>query len=331
MSNMKCLKTLVAIGSTLFAIAPQALMAQSSETAVVYFSRFENAPLSTVDATTSASVAPDGKTGSTAYVASLIAKKTGADLINLKTESAYPASFRRTIDQNHSEQTQNILPKLQSVPDLSAYKTIFLGFPVWNMNTPQAIKTFLSQSKLAGKNIFFFVTHDGYGAGRSFNTVASLAKGASTKTDGLQIDSSSLNSAPVEVNEWLKQNTPVVSKTNVPIQVKVDGKVLKVVLNNTPEAQEFRSQFPLKVSMGEFEGREYYGSMPGHMKAVSKGQYTFEDGTLTYCPTNHTVAIFYAQSSRPHLTMAVYPMGKVVEGLEHFKNLGSYETFEFSE
>lgn len=280
---------------------------------------------------TSASVAPDGKTGSTAYVASLIAKKTGADLINLKTESAYPASFQKTRDQNHTEQSRNILPKLQSVPDLSAYKTIYLGFPVWNMNTPQAIKTFLSQSKLAGKNIFLFVTHDGYGAGRSFGTVASLAKDASTKTDGLQIDSSSLNSAPDQVNEWLKKNTPTVSQTNTPIQVKVDGRVIKIALNKTPEAQEFRSQFPLKVSMGEFGGREYYGSMPGHMKAVSKGQYNFEDGTLTYCPTNHTVAIFYAQSSRPNLTMAVYPMGKVVEGLEHFKNLGSYETFEFSE
>ncbi len=61
--------------------------------------------------------------------------------------------------------------------------------------------------------------------------------------------------------------------------------------------------------------------MPGKINAVSKGQYTFEDGTLTYCPTNDTVAIFYAQSTRPHLSMAVYPMGKVTSDLSVLTNL----------
>lgn len=47
---MKGLKTLATIGSTILVLAPWALPIQATETAVVYFSRFENAPLSTVDA-----------------------------------------------------------------------------------------------------------------------------------------------------------------------------------------------------------------------------------------------------------------------------------------
>ena len=82
--------------------------------------------------------------------------------------------------------------------------------------------------------------------------------------------------------------------------------------------------------MGEFGGREFYGPMKGSIKAVSKGQYRFEDGTLTYCSTNNTVALFYAQSSRPNLTMAVYPMGKVVSDLSVFEKLNSYDSFEFT-
>lgn len=82
--------------------------------------------------------------------------------------------------------------------------------------------------------------------------------------------------------------------------------------------------------MGRFGGREFYGSMPGKMKVSSEGQYTFKDGTLTYCPTNHTVAFFYAQTSRPNLTMAVYPMGSVLGNLNLFHELDDSVTFHFS-
>lgn len=82
--------------------------------------------------------------------------------------------------------------------------------------------------------------------------------------------------------------------------------------------------------MGRFGGREFYGRMPGKMKVSSEGQYTFKDGTLTYCPTNHTVAFFYAQTLRPHLTMAVYPMGRVLGNLNIFHELDDSVTFHFS-
>ncbi|MFR1026428.1 MAG: cyclophilin-like fold protein [Parasutterella sp.] len=104
----------------------------------------------------------------------------------------------------------------------------------------------------------------------------------------------------------------------------------RVVLNSTPEAKLFYSQLPLSVSMGRFGGREFYGSMPGKMKVSSEGQYTFKDGTLTYCPTNHTVAFFYAQTSRPNLTMAVYPMGSVLGNLNIFHEMDDSVTFHFS-
>ncbi|WP_293702655.1 cyclophilin-like fold protein, partial [uncultured Parasutterella sp.] len=99
---------------------------------------------------------------------------------------------------------------------------------------------------------------------------------------------------------------------------------------STPEAKLFYSQLPLSVSMGRFGGREFYGSMPGKMKVSSEGQYTFKDGTLTYCPTNHTVAFFYAQTSRPNLTMAVYPMGSVLGNLNIFHEMDDLVTFHFS-
>ena len=56
----------------------------------------------------------------------------------------------------------------------------------------------------------------------------------------------------------------------------------------------------------------------------------FENGDITYCPTNNTLAIFYAQTSRPNLTMEVIPIGKVTSDLSVFDTLGSRENVTFS-
>ena len=119
-------------------------------------------------------------------------------------------------------------------------------------------------------------------------------------------------------------------KKEILIKVTTGSREFQVALNSTPEAKLFYSQLPLSVSMGRFGGREFYGRMPGKMKVSSEGQYTFKDGTLTYCPTNHTVAFFYAQTLMPHLTMAVYPMGRVLGNLNIFHELDDSVTFHFS-
>jgi hypothetical protein len=53
------------------------------------------------------------------------------------------------------------------------------------------------------------------------------------------------------------------------------------------------------------------------------GQLRFDNGDITYCPSNNTAAIFYAQTDRPDLTMEVYPIGKVTSDLSVFPNLPS--------
>ena len=89
------------------------------------------------------------------------------------------------------------------------------------------------------------------------------------------------------VKEPVLQNPiETVQQKEVLIKVTAGNREFRVALNSTPEAKLFYSQLPLSVSMGRFGGREFYGSMPGKMKVSSEGQYTFKDGTLTYCPTN---------------------------------------------
>lgn len=113
------------------------------------------------------------------------------------------------------------------------------------------------------------------------------------------------------------------------IQASAEGHTITIQMNDSSEARQFLAMLPARIRMAGFGGREFYGPSPKPVTTTSKGRYTFENGTLTYCPTNDTVAIFYAQTDRPRLTMAVHPMGRVTSSLEVFEKLPASAVFEF--
>lgn len=47
----------------------------------------------------------------------------------------------------------------------------------------------------------------------------------------------------------------------------------------------------------------------------------FENGEITYCEQNNTMAIFYAQTDQPDLSMEVIPIGKITSDLSVFDDL----------
>lgn len=93
---------------------------------------------------------------------------------------------------------------------------------------------------------------------------------------------------------------------------------LEGVLNSGPEAQQFLEMLPLGISMVQYGGREYYGGMEQRIDTEEQGRLFFDNGDITYCPENNSIAIFYAQTDRPNLTMHVIPMGKVTSDLSLF-------------
>ncbi|MBO5319398.1 MAG: hypothetical protein J6B01_06275 [Ruminococcus sp.] len=129
--------------------------------------------------------------------------------------------------------------------------------------------------------------------------------------------------------EWLNE-IGMLKKEETNIQISVGGHELNGIIYDTPLAKEIMEMMPLTVSMVGYGGREYYGSMPSVPKNSGEGQLNFENGDITYCPTNNTLAIFYAQTSRPNLTMEVIPIGKVTSDLSVFDTLGSRENITFS-
>lgn len=47
--------------------------------------------------------------------------------------------------------------------DLSAYDTVYIGFPIWWGVAPHAVNTFIESNDLAGKQLVIFATSGGSG------------------------------------------------------------------------------------------------------------------------------------------------------------------------
>lgn len=318
----------------------------TSNILIAYFSLADNANYpDDVDATTSASIVADNEEryGTTEYLARMIQKKVGGDLHRIETKEAYPDDFDAVVDQNHSEMQNGILPELkESNIEISKYDTVFIGYPIWATNVPQAILSFLHEYDLSGKKVIPFCTHDGYGAGSSYRTIGNACPQA-ILSDGLAVRSSEVSAAENAVTDWLKaigitvvepepepDQKPEPERKETPIKITIGDTALDGVIYNTALAEELKGHFPLTVSMSAYGGREYYGGLNFTPESLETGQLNFENGDITYCRTNNTMAIFYAQTEHPDLTMEVVPIGKVTSDLSVFESFGSREDITFS-
>ena len=65
--------------------------------------------------------------------------------------------------------TFEIVPEVpySSADDMSAYETIYVGFPIWWYVEPRIIDTFLESYDMAGKTIIPFATSGGSGLGKT--------------------------------------------------------------------------------------------------------------------------------------------------------------------
>ncbi|MCM1322486.1 MAG: cyclophilin-like fold protein [Bacteroides sp.] len=114
------------------------------------------------------------------------------------------------------------------------------------------------------------------------------------------------------------------------IKIAVGDAELEGVLYDTALANEIAEQFPLTISMVRYGGREYYGGVDFYPKNAKGGQKHFADGDITYCIAHHNMAIFFAQTDNPNLSVDVIPIGKVTSDLSIFTKLGSREKVTFS-
>ena len=145
--------------------------------------------------------------GNTSIIAHIIAEQTGADLFEIKPETPYPTTYQGLLDVTRQEMDNNARPEIaDTVDDMAAYDTIFIGYPIWWGDMPRILCNFLESYDLSGKTIVPFCTHGGSGLSRTESTIADITGG--TMKDGLAIPGvtaqNDRDAARSKVAEWLK-------------------------------------------------------------------------------------------------------------------------------
>ena len=103
--------------------------------------------------------------GNTERIAEEAAKKTGSDLFEIKPVHPYTQADVNWQDDNSRNVREykdpSARPAIAEKTDLSAYDTVYLGFPVWWYTNPRIINTFLESYDFTGKKVIPFITSGG--------------------------------------------------------------------------------------------------------------------------------------------------------------------------
>lgn len=172
---------------------------------IAYFTAAEN---SGVDAASSASysnINGDAK-GRIRALADMIQAETGGELFSIQTSVVYPADGRELIDYADQEQSDNARPELTShIEDLDAYDTIFVGYPNWWYDMPQALYSFFDEYDFSGKTIIPFNSHNGSRFSDTIETIQELEPDANVITDGFTVNERDVPDAAGDIAEWINE------------------------------------------------------------------------------------------------------------------------------
>ena len=145
-------------------------------------------------------------TGNTKSVAEKIAQLKGADLYEIVPAEPYT---NEDLNYNHKSYRANremddpsARPAIgNNTVDISAYDTVYIGYPIWWGTMPRIINTFLDTYDLSGKTVMPFCTSGGSGVSKTVSDIKAEEPAADVR-DGLRASGSSDSS----IDEWISRN-----------------------------------------------------------------------------------------------------------------------------
>lgn len=144
------------------------------------------------------------RSGNTRVIAGIIQRALKADLFEIHPARPYPDDYFDTVEQvKHEQERQDEPPLAAKAASLAAYRTVYLGFPIWDETLPPVIRTFLSQHDLSGKTVIPFITHGGYGPGNSQAELAKRAPRAQLQP-AFVLEADQERRTTTQVQDWLK-------------------------------------------------------------------------------------------------------------------------------
>jgi flavodoxin len=144
------------------------------------------------------------QTGNTEVLADMISDRIDCEVYRIDAAEPYPHRYDPTVERNTREQDSDARPQVaNAVPDLSAYDTVLLGSPIWNVQPPMIMATFVEAVELSGKTVRPFVTYAVSGLGSTEAFYRDLDTGARLG-DGLAVRGEEVTEGGNAVDRWLR-------------------------------------------------------------------------------------------------------------------------------
>jgi hypothetical protein len=111
------------------------------------------------------------------------------------------------------------------------------------------------------------------------------------------------------------------------IVIEIGGTTLHAGLSDSPAARRIVKALPVTVTMSRW-GEEYYGSAGLVIPEDSSARELMEVGEIAWWPPGKALCIFFGPTpastdERPRAASGVLPVGKITEGFEALRGLGS--------
>lgn len=141
--------------------------------------------------------------GNTKRIAEMIQKKVGGDIFEIETAEPYTGSYNEIVDRGQREVNSGFMPKIKPLSfDAGEYDKVFLGTPVWWYTYAPAVKTFLHEYDLSGKDVFVFATNGGW-IGHTFEDFKKALPKSSVKGSiNIRFDEHRLRTSEKEIENW---------------------------------------------------------------------------------------------------------------------------------
>ncbi len=144
-------------------------------------------------------------TGTTRGVAEKLAEGLSADLYEIVPQEPYTDADLNYSNSKSRTSMETDDPACRpaiagELPDLTAYDTIFIGYPIWWGDTPRILSSFVEQVDLTDKILAVFFTSGSSGLGSSMKHLEQQA-GAGTWLEGKRFTS---RTTVEELISWAK-------------------------------------------------------------------------------------------------------------------------------
>lgn len=267
-------------------------------------------------------------TGNTEALAQTIAQAANADLWEIIPEEPYTTEdlnynnddCRANIEMNDETSRPAIA---ETIENIDAYNTIFLGYPIWWGTMPRIINTFLDTYDLSDKTILPFCTSGGSGISSSVSSIKNACPNADVK-EGFRGTSST---TAQQAKEWMTENgyenseaneTPQISE-ECKIRLSWEDKEVIIAMENNKTADDFLSKLPMTVVFENYNNTEKIAYLDNELiEDEEAAGCEPKIGTFAlYAPWGN-LALFYRDWS---YSDDLVPLGSIESGAEYVEFL----------